>query len=233
MKILNNKLLVMGILIFLSILIVALSIYLVYEVNAKEECFCDSFEAPLISADEEAYDNQKVIYVEVKGAVNSPGVYEMHDTNIINDAIIMAGGFKEDAYTDNINLSKRVEDELVIYVFSESEYKKNNKSSGSSSNINTTNDSYYIDTKDNVSIITSDGNSVDTDDSSEASNALININLATVAELTELPGIGESKAAKIVTYRNEFGFFKTIEDLKNVSGIGDATFEQLKNYITV
>ena len=54
-----------------------------------------------------------------------------------------------------------------------------------------------------------------------------------MAELTELPGIGESKAAKIVTYRNEFGFFKTIEDLKNVSGIGDATFEQLKNYITV
>lgn len=226
MKILNNKLYVLGILIFLSILVVSLSIYLVYEVNVEEECFCDSFTSPMVSTDTETTDEKKV-YVEIKGAVNNPGVYEMNDTNIINDAILMAGGFKENAYTDNINLSKKVTDELVIYVYSDTEYKKNNSSS--TTNVDSKND-YYIDSyiKDNVSIITSSGNT-----SSSEDNKLININLATVQELTELPGIGESKATNIVTYRNEVGFFKSIEDLKNVSGIGDATFEQLKDFITV
>ncbi len=60
----------------------------------------------------------------------------------------------------------------------------------------------------------------------------ININIATISQLVTLPGIGESTAQKIIDYRNEFGPFETIEDIKSVSGIGDATFEEIKDFIT-
>ena len=169
---------------------------------------------------------ENIFHIEIKGAVENPGVYELSDGSIINDAILMAGGFKEDAYTNNINLSKKVTDELVIYVFTNSEYKKN-KTSQTKTN---TNNSYDIseDINNNVSIITSGGTSSD-----NSSNNLVNINLATIEELITLPGIGESKATNIINYRDNNGLFKSIEDLKNVNGIGDSTFEQLKAYITV
>ena len=61
----------------------------------------------------------------------------------------------------------------------------------------------------------------------------ININYATLEELTQLPGIGESRASDIITYREENGFFRTIEDIQNVSGIKDKTFEKLEDLIEV
>jgi competence protein ComEA len=61
----------------------------------------------------------------------------------------------------------------------------------------------------------------------------ININTATESELTALPGIGASRARDIVSYRTKNGFFATIEDIKNVSGIKDAAFEKIKDYIKV
>ncbi len=61
----------------------------------------------------------------------------------------------------------------------------------------------------------------------------VNINSANESELTTLPGIGPSKAQAIISYRDENGRFQTVEDLKNVSGIGDKTFEKLKEFITV
>lgn len=68
---------------------------------------------------------------------------------------------------------------------------------------------------------------------SEKESTLININQATVEQLTQLPGIGDSKALAIITHREENGGFKSVEDIKNVSGIGDATFANLKDMITV
>lgn len=62
----------------------------------------------------------------------------------------------------------------------------------------------------------------------------LNLNTASAEELDEfLPGVGPVIAERIVNYREEFGDFKNIEEIKNVSGIGDKTFEKLKNYITV
>ena len=230
LKILNSKITVISILVFLSFIVIALSLYIVYMVNNETECFCEPTESLMIS-DESPEELPETINVEIKGAVNTPGVYEMNEDNIINDAIALAGGFTADAYTDNINLSKKVTDELVVYVFTKKEYDKNNKTSSSTPN-NNTNNSYTIDeqTKNNVSIITSSENN-NTDEAKE--QGLININIANASELATLPGIGETKANSIIAYRTENGFFKTIEDLKNVSGIGDTTFEKLKAYITV
>lgn len=68
---------------------------------------------------------------------------------------------------------------------------------------------------------------------SSTKNYKININRATQAELETIPGVGPSTALKIITYRNENGKYKSIEDIKNVSGIGDSKYEKMKNYITI
>lgn len=199
-------------------------------VNNPEECICDNLADISLDSKEEETPVLAQMHIEIKGSVKNPGVFTVSDGSIINDAITLAGGFTEDAYTDNINLSKKLTDEMVIYVFSKSEYQKNTTSS---SNSNTSSkENYYIDNalKNNVSIITSETNP---SDSSSSNNTLININIAGVTELMELPGIGETKANNIISYRESNGYFKTIEDIKNVNGIGDSTFEQLKAYITV
>ena len=227
MNLLNNKLVVLGILLFLSILVIGVSIYTIYVLNEKETAIelADVVTSDVVDVSDAVEEEKTTIYVEVKGAVANPGVYVMEEGQIVNDAINLAGGFLDTAYTDIINLSKKISDELVIYVYTKSEYKKNNSTSAKSDN-----NDYLIDDviNNNVSIITSDTTTDNTPD-----NTLININIASVTELVTLPGIGESKAKNIITYREENGYFKTIEELKNVSGIGDATFEQLKAYITV
>lgn len=202
-----------------------MSFYLVYMVNNPEECICDNI-ADISRDSEKETPVLSTMHIEIKGAVNNPGVFTVNEGSIINEAIALAGGFTEDAYTDNINLSKKLSDEMVIYVFSKSEYQK-----GTTNSSDNTKENYYIDNalKNNVSIITSETNPSD----SPSNNTLININIAGVTELMELPGIGETKANNIITYRENNGYFKTIEDIKNVNGIGDATFEQLKAYITV
>ncbi len=228
MKILNNKIAVVSILVFLSLIVIVLSGYMLYLFNTEEECFCEPAQALMVES-EETEEVANILHVEIKGAVLAPGVYEMQDGDIIDDAVRLAGGFTDDAYTDNINLSKRVSDELVIYVFTEKEFKSNDKINLPGNNSNS-NDAYTIDKEiDNkVSIITSSEST-----ESDTGNDLVNINMASIDELITLPGIGESKAQKIIDYRTDNGYFNTIEELKNVSGIGDTTFENIKAHITV
>lgn len=225
MKILNKKQIVLGILIFLSLVVLGLSAYIIYSLNNEEENLNIALEDSPVKIEDAEEETNESIYVEVKGAVQNPGVYAMNEQDLINDAINLAGGFLDNAYTDNINLSKKVTDELVIFVYTEKEYQNNTYSNTTSSN-----NDYQIDNalKNKVSIITSDSTNSDTETSS-----LININLASITELMTLPGIGETKANNIISYREENGFFKAIEEIKNVSGIGDATFDQFKALITV
>ena len=220
MKILNKKQIVLGILIFLSLVVLGLSAYIIYSLNNEEENLNIALEDSPVKIENTEEETNESIYVEVKGAVQNPGVYAMNEQDLINDAINLAGGFLDNAYTDNINLSKKVTDELVIFVYTEKEYQ----------NTTSSNNDYQIDNalKNKVSIITSDSTNSDTGTSS-----LININLASITELMTLPGIGETKANNIISYREENGFFKAIEEIKNVSGIGDATFDQFKALITV
>lgn len=178
------------------------------------------------------------IYVEVKGAVNSPGVFKVSNGYVINDIIALAGGFQKDAYTKNINLSRKVNDELVIYVYTNSEYKSKNTSVKivkEPCKCPTYDISSCLDAKSSEIEATKDTNT-NTDTgalNNDTKDKLVNINTASINELTTITGIGEAKAKSIVEYRTKNGNFKNIEEIKNVSGIGDALFAKIKSYITV
>lgn len=151
------------------------------------------------------------VLVDIKGAVKKPGVYKLNKNSIVNDVIVLAGGLKSGASTDDINLSKAIYNEMVIYISTKSELKEK---------------------QNNTSNIPSSTNETKVDNICVNPNK-VNINSATVDELTTLNGIGEAKAIKIIDYRNTNGLFKSIEDIKNVSGIGEAFYEKIKDSITV
>lgn len=146
------------------------------------------------------------IKVYVTGEVNSPGVIELEEGSRIEDAIQGAGGIKAEANLKQINLAYEVEDGEKIYIPNLSE-----------------------ETEEAEETKTSEGNQVSTSNS----NGKVNINKASETELTAVPGIGASTAQKIITYRDENGKFKTIEDIKNVSGIGDSKYNSMKDFICV
>lgn len=166
------------------------------------------------------------VYVDIKGSVKKPGVYQVPADSIVWDAINLSGGFTKNAYTKNINLSQKVKDEMVIYVFSKSEM----------TNVNTT---VKTDTTCTTTVINYD-NCITTDtekntteaNQTETSTSLVNINTASKEELMTVTGIGASKADSIIAYRIKTPFSK-IEDIMNVSGIGESLFEKIKKYITV
>lgn len=179
-------------------------------------------------------DNVKTVFVDVKGAVNAPGVYELENTKRVIDAINLAGGLSDNANTINLNLSKKLEDEMYIIIYTKKEiadFKKNNNSSEISC---ASNECLCPDTNNEACINqNSNKNSSNTKTSSSDSNSKVSINTAKKEELMTLSGIGESKANAIISYRQENGNFKMIEDIKNVSGIGDAVYEKIKDNITL
>ena len=173
-----------------------------------------------LSASEKVQDK---IFVDVKGAVKKPGVYEMNSSDRVVDAIKMAGGLKSNASTNNINLSKVVSNEMVIYVFTKSEITTKAVSEVPCKCETIT-----------VNNCTDNDASTDNKEGDETSTSdKVNINKASKEELMKLKGLGESKADAIITYRTNNGEFKTIEDIKNVSGIGEALFDKIKDFITV
>ncbi len=157
--------------------------------------------------------------VDIKGEVNNPGVYKLPKGSLVIDVINVAGGLKKYANTKCINLSKLITNEMVIYIHSNSEVNKKteeikNKEVSECICPELKNDAYTTNNNTNVS-------------------SKININTATSTELQTLSGVGESRANDIINYRTSNGNFKTIEDIKNVSGIGDSIFNKIKDLITV
>jgi len=192
-------------------------------------------EEPVVELNEVINDEVKeeekkivTVKVEIKGEVASPGVYEVSEDTIINDLISLAGGLTENATTNNINLSKKVKNEMVVIIYKKEEVVSNEVITPEC-NCNDVDISACTDN--DASIIISNEEEVTA--SSEVQNSKININTASIDELTTLPGIGKAKAEAIITYRNQNNGFKTIEDIKNVSGIGDATYEKFKELIMV
>lgn len=157
------------------------------------------------------------VYVDIKGSVKKPGVYQVSADSIVWDIVNLSGGFTKNAYTKNINLSQKVKDEMVIYVFSKNEMLKMNE------NVKT-------DTTCTTNIINYD-NCITTE-KKETNTVLVNINTASKEELMNVSGIGASKADSIIAYRIKTQFSK-IEDIMNVSGIGESLFDKIKKYITV
>ena len=169
-------------------------------------------------------ENEKC-YIDIKGAINNPGVYLLDCNNNINDVINIAGGLKDNADTSLINLAKKLKDEMVIIIYTKEEVKK--------SNILET----VIKEVEKECIcpnIQNDGciNDQINDTISNSQNELININTATKEQLLTIPGIGESKAKAIINYRETKGKFNNIEEIQNVDGIGSKLYEEIKIYIT-
>lgn len=140
---------------------------------------------------------ERTVFVHVCGAVESPGVYELPASSRIVDAIEAAGGFLQEAASDQINLAAVLQDGDQIKIWTEEE------------------------AKDRADI------------EAEAQEGLLDLNTATLSQLMQLPGIGQTKAEAILLYREEIGKFQTIEELKNVSGIKESVFEKVKDKIIV
>jgi len=155
-------------------------------------------------AEEEAVVQQ--VLIDIKGAVLHPGVYALQPEQRIIDAVQLAGGYSEDADTRLINHAQKVQDEMVIYIPAKGEQLEEGIANMQFAAFG---------------------------DSNKASNNKVNVNKADDKELTTLAGIGPSKAQSIIAYREENGYFQTIEDVKKVTGIGEKTFEKLKDSITV
>jgi competence protein ComEA len=148
------------------------------------------------------------IQVHVTGAVNQPGIYTLPVNTRVSDAIQAAGGLTDDANDQAINLAAFLQDGLQIWVPStipeqESEYAAELQDT-------------FRDQRSQLTI-----------------GVLININTATQEALETLPEIGPKTAENIITYRQNEGFFTSIEEIQKVSGIGPATFDAIKDQITV
>jgi len=162
------------------------------------------------------------IQVDIKGQINYPGIYKVDSNLRVMDVIKLAGDLTENADTSVINLSKKVTDEMVIIIYSKDEvadFKKTKE----------------IEKQVEEKCIQKDENSLVNDACIEGSvsNGKVNINNASVDELKNLTGIGEKKAKDIIDYREKNGSFNSIEDIMKVSGIGESSFAQIKEDITV
>ncbi len=200
------------IIIFLNIFIIGILVY--FNFFEEEPILEEPIEEVISVIETEPIEEEASLLVDVKGAVKKPGVYEVTNDTIVNDCIKLAGGLKSDADTNTINLSKKVVNEMVIYIPEKEEVKESPP----------LNDAVI----DNTPII-----GTGTEENNPSSDKKININTATLSELQELDGIGESKAQSIIDYRNEVGLFKDINELMNVSGIGETVFAKIKDNITI
>ena len=170
-------------------------------------------------------DSEEEIYlVDIKGAINNPGVYKVPVGTRVNDVINAAGGLTDNADTSLINLSKLVIDEMVIIIYTKDEVQNSNLVN---TVIKVVEKECVCPNIENDSCI----NDKITDTITNGSGK-VNINTASMEELSKLDGIGESKAQAIIKYREENGNFKTIEDITNVSGIGSSVYEKIKDNIT-
>ena len=148
-------------------------------------------------------ESKETILIDIKGAVQHPGVYEMRTGDRVSQAIEKAGGTSEQADEAQVNLAEILQDGTVVYIPKKGEETAVQQGGGGS--------------------VQSDG----------GKGALVNINTATLEELQGISGVGPSKAEAIIAYREENGRFQTIEDITKVSGIGEKSFEKIKSSITV
>ncbi|WP_174853964.1 helix-hairpin-helix domain-containing protein [Streptococcus suis] len=153
----------------------------------------------------EVSEEPSKLVVDVKGAVAKPGLYTLAAGARVNDAVEAAGGLTSQADPKSINLAQKLSDEAVVYVASKDE---------------------------NISVVASTTAS-SAMSQEEKNTSLVNLNTATEADLQTISGIGAKRATDIIAYREANGGFKSVDDLNNVSGIGDKTMESIRPYVTV
>ena len=219
LKVLNNKKKIVITAITLLIIGFLCYYFFIYKDNDKEEIILSNVSE---LSNEEVSSSNKDIVVDIKGFVNKPGVYSFSllENARINDLIIKAGGLMKEADTSTINLSKKLEDEMTIIIYSKGEVTNYIKTQNE---LKQKLEMCEIKLKNNACIKVQD---------KKESNGKININEASLDELMTLNGVGEAKAKAIIEYR-EKSKFKSIEEIKNVEGIGENLFINIKENITV
>lgn len=196
-------------------------------------CIFDGLNAEAKPIKKNNIKDSNTIFVDIKGAVRNPGVYEIKENSRVIDAIKKAGDLTDDADTSIINLSKKLSDEMYIIIYTKDEVDSyRDKYNSSSEIVSKIEDNIICPNKDNDACLKKNSTKTSSNKSSNKIEGKININTADINELTKLNGIGESKAKKIIKYR-ENNKFNNIEDIKNVSGIGDSLYEKIKNNIEI
>ena len=196
------------------------------EINGVNEEEKSKVENGVDSEEKEDENSENKIIVHISGEVKNQGVVELEENSRVNDAIEKAGGVTENAYMKDINLAYKLEDGMKIYIPSKEEV-ENSKNNGTSVNGGVSSSNEYYSYGENTN------GSSNVNSKKDESNKKVNINTANKEELDTLPGIGEATADKIIEYRNKNGKFKTKEEIKEVSGIGDSKYERIKDLIEI
>ena len=167
-------------------------------------------------------EEEKTLVVHICGAVSAPGVYELPAGSRIIDAVEAGGGFLPEAEEACCNLAEEIVDGCQIYIMTKSESCADGQTEKKAG----------IQTSPDSDMQTTDRN-VRSNSATALENGLVNLNTADVAALMTLPGIGESRAKAIISYREQHGAFAQIEDIMKISGIKQAAFSKIKDKITV
>lgn len=192
----------------LAVIMIIITAFLFYGMKEKNDTITvsEGFPAAKEDAGERKSSSEGILYVDVGGAVARPGVYKMNTGDRVFEAIEKAGGLTKKADTSALNQAEEVKDGQKIQIPEKGE--------------------------------TAGAPGTDTAENSlsasvSAPGEKININTADSTALQQISGVGPATAQKIIDYRTQNGPFKRIEDLKNVSGIGEKTFEKMKENITI
>lgn len=186
------------------------------ELESTDPVAADASGAEIQSREKEESQPEK-IYIHVCGAVESPGVYELEQGQRVCDAVRMAGGFAGDADEDYVNQAERLSDgaKLVIPTREQSAAEKERQTA-------------------ELGLVEPETAETPQDSGeTHGSGEKININTASESELCQIPGVGTTRAAAIVAYREAHGAFQKTEDIMKVSGIKEGTFEKIKDSIRV
>ncbi len=167
-------------------------------------------------------EETKTLVVHICGAVSAPGVYELPAGSRIIDAVEAGGGFLPEADEACCNLAEEIVDGCQIYIMTKTESCADGQTEKKAG----------IQTSPDSDMQTTDRN-VRSNSATALENGLVNLNTADVAALMTLPGIGESRAKAIISYREQHGAFAQIEDIMKISGIKQAAFSKIKDNITV
>lgn len=233
------------IIVIIGLMISIAFLYFIYTkedsmVISTEENIEDNIEKNIADLEEDEKTTTETadeIIVHISGAVNKEGIVELEQNSRISDAINKAEGLKENADTKNINLAFKLEDGMKIYIPTIEETAKETAKENEQNENYHENDNLNQNMVDETSKYITSSSGVVSEEINEQSgqnqNQKININTATQTELETLPGIGPSTSLKIINYRKENGKFKTIEEIKEVSGIGDAKYANIKDLICV
>ena len=167
-------------------------------------------------------EEAKTLVVHICGAVSAPGVYELPAGSRIIDAVETGGGFLPEADEACCNLAEEIVDGCQIYIMTKTESCADGQTEKKAG----------IQTSPDSDMQTTDRN-VRSNSATALENGLVNLNTADIAALMTLPGIGESRAKAIISYREQHGAFAQIEDIMKISGIKQAAFSKIKDKITV